>query len=439
MSYRFTMTELQKIRFLGQKKEYRKISLVPDRDTENQVLDLYPEITYQNWEGFGGAITEAAGVTYSLMNSAQKRELVESYFSPEHMNYRFVRIPIDSCDFSLGQYTGFERVERHILPMLRDAEAAHGAPLSLVLSPWSPPVEWKTNDTREQGGKLRPEHYGDYAEYLCRAILWYREQGFSVERLTLQNEPHAVQTWDSCVWTAAEQKLFLRDFMWPAMARHGLTAVGIYLWDHNKERVWEWMRELIDGETDKMIDGAAVHWYSGDHFEALALCRERFPEKKIMVSESCFEYRIYGRIDARLAARKLCHELIGDLNAGVSAVCDWNLLLDETGGPCYAENFCLAPYHYDRPSARLKPHLLQRVYEGFSTLIPPGSERIAHSCFSSQVEASAWKRPDGSLSVLLMNGAEDVRLCLRLNGHEADIPLEANDLAGLLIPCDKSI
>lgn len=408
--------------------------LLTPGETENRVINLYPEITYQSFTGFGGAITEAAAYNYSLLDDAQKKALVEAYFSPERMNYQLVRIPIDSCDFSLSPYTGFERPEQYILPMLRDAEAAHGGPLALLLSPWSPPVEWKTNDTRQFGGKLKPEHYGDYAEYLCSYILWYKNQGFSVRALTLQNEPHAVQTWDSCVWTAAEQKLFLRDFMWPAMEQHGLTDIEIYLWDHNKERVYEWMREVVDADTDRMIAGAAVHWYSGDHFDALSLCREQFPDKKLIVSESCFEYRVYGTVDPNFAAQKLGHELIGDLNSGISAFCDWNLLLDECGGPCYADNFCLAPFLYDRGEKKLRPQLLQQVFELFSRTIVPGSRRIAHSRASEQVEATAWKRPDGSLALVLLNkAAEAAPVCVRVGGNETQLLLQPKSIASCVI------
>ena len=409
------------------------VEFVPG-ETENRVINLYPEASYQTFEGFGGAITEAAGYVYSLMSEAQRRELTETYFSPAGMNYSLVRIPIDSCDFSLGQYTGFERPARYILPLLRDAQRAHGGTLSVMLSPWSPPVEWKTNDTREQGGKLRREHYGDYAEYLCRYILWYREQGFAVRRISLQNEPHAVQTWDSCVWEAAEQKVFLRDHMWPAMEKHGLTDIEIYLWDHNKERAYEWLREILDADTDKMIAGTCVHWYSGDHFEALDLCRERYPTKKLMVSESCFEYRVYGTIDPRFSALKFSREIIGDLNHGLSAFCDWNLLLDERGGPCYVDNFCLAPFLYDTKEKKLKKQLFARYLEQLSRHIVPSSVRIASTRYTDEIDVTAWRRPDGKLAVILLNNCGENRpVCVRLSGKEAELLLWPSSITAAVV------
>ena len=107
----------------------------------------------------------------------------------------------------------------------------------------------------------------------------------------------------------------------------------IFLWDHNKERVYEWMRDIIDPETDGLVAGAAFHWYSGDHFEALDLARRRFPDKKLIISESCIEFSKFGGEDALQSALRLSHEIIGDLNHGMTAFYDWNLLLDERGGP----------------------------------------------------------------------------------------------------------
>lgn len=408
----------------------RKLVFTPG-ETENGVINLYPEATYQTFEGFGGAVTEAAACVYSQMDEAYKRRLMEAYFSPEGMNYQFVRIPIDSCDFSLGQYTGFERVEKYILPMLRDAERAHGGGLRIMLAPWSPPAQWKTNGKREQGGRLLPEKYAEWAKYICEYIGWYADRGFTVTRLSVQNEPHAVQTWDSCVWTAQEEKLFIRDYMWPELQRRGLGDIEIYIWDHNKERVYEWMRDIVDEETDKMVAGACFHWYSGDHFEALSLCRERFPGKKLMVSESCFEFSVYGSIDPVFAATKFSHEIIGDLNGGIVSFGDWNVLLDDEGGPNYVGNYCLAPYHYGKKG--LRRQLLADYIETISRAIVPGSVRIAATRFSEGVEVTAWRRPGGDIAAVLLNKQEkEQEITLRLDGKEAKIALRPMEITAVL-------
>lgn len=110
-----------------------------DIERENELVNLYPQIRYQKLEGFGGAVTDSAGYVFSLMNEAQKEKLVTEYFGAEGMRYNRVRIPIDSCDFSLAHYEAdgeeadenfehfsFERVEKYILPLLDAAEKAYG-------------------------------------------------------------------------------------------------------------------------------------------------------------------------------------------------------------------------------------------------------------------------------------------------------------------------
>ena len=80
------------------------IEFKDDNARETELINIYPDVQYQTIRGFGGAITESAGYIYSLMNEQQKRIMLNEYFGSGKMNYRFVRIPLDSCDFSLSHY-----------------------------------------------------------------------------------------------------------------------------------------------------------------------------------------------------------------------------------------------------------------------------------------------------------------------------------------------
>lgn len=172
---------------------------------ETQVINLYPELTYEVFEGFGGAVTEAAGYVYSLMNEEQRRQVVETYFSKDEMNYRLIRIHMDSCDFCMGTYEAmsdpqdselksftFDRTEKYIIPMLEDIKKVAGDELKLMLTPWSPPAFMKSNGSRVKGGRLIPEFRQMWAEYICKYIQEFKDRGYNVQRLSLQNEPKAV-------------------------------------------------------------------------------------------------------------------------------------------------------------------------------------------------------------------------------------------------------
>lgn len=415
----------------------------PDtEEVEGQVVNLYPEVTFQTFEGFGGAITDAAGYVYAQMDEEQKRQVIETYFAPDRMGYDRVRIHMDSCDFSTEMYEAvsdpddralasfsFARTERYILPMLADAQRAAGRPLKLMLSPWSPPAFMKTNGSRVGGGSLKPEYRDMWADCICRYIQEFQARGYEVERISIQNEAKAVQTWDSCIYTAEQEKVFLRDHLSPALARYGLDGIEVFIWDHNKERLYERVRDTVDGTTKGMVSGAAFHWYSGDHFEALDLVRRQYPELKLITSESCIEYRCHDAQDEFGNSAKLAHELIGDLDHGICAFYDWNLLLDGAGGPNHVGNWCYAAFMYDTKEETLHPKLLQRYYYHFSHYIVPGAKRIALSRYTQALEATAFRTPDGSIALVLFNaGKEALPINLRLDGQLAQLTLEGQSI-----------
>lgn len=418
------------------------IPFVDDGGREEQLITLYPHVTYQTIDGFGGAITDSAAYVYSLMNPAQKKQMLTEYFGKEKMKYRFVRIPIDSCDFSLEHYEAagdekdpefskfsFGRVEKYILPMLEDAEKAHGGKLEIMLSPWSPPAYMKTNGERNHGGKLKESYRKRWAEYICRYIEEYRNRGFQVTMLTLQNEPKAVQTWDSCVYTAQEEKAFLRDYVWPSLVAHGLDDIGIYIWDHNKERAFEWAEAIIDAETDHMIAGIAFHWYSGDHFEALRMIKERFPDKKLLLSEACIEFSKYSAEDNLVNAQKYAHDIIGNLNAGMNTFLDWNLVLDEVGGPNHVQNFCDAPYLFHTGEKELMERELQSYIKHFSHFLEAGATRIGFSRYTSELEVTAFRTKKGLVIVLLNRTGKSIPAYIRMRNMCAKVIVHPQSIA----------
>ena len=419
-----------------------RIPFTDDGCREEQLLNLYPQVTYQSIAGFGGAITESAAYIYSRMSSEQKQHLLETYFGSETMKYRYVRIPIDSCDFSLGHYEAdgdendaelknfsFARVEQYILPMLTDAERIYGGKLEIMLSPWSPPAYMKTNGKRDHGGTLKRCYWKRWAEYICRYIDEFLKRGFSVTMLTLQNEPKAVQTWDSCIYTAQEEKEFLRDFIWPSLVAHGMESIQIYIWDHNKERALEWAETMIDAETAPMIAGLAFHWYSGDHFEALQMIRERFPDKKLLLSEACIEFSKYSAEDNLANAQKYAHDIIGNLNEGMSVFLDWNLVLDELGGPNHVKNFCDAPYLFDTARKQLVERELQSYIKHFSHYIETGAVRIGVSRYTDKLEITAFQENSKIVFVLLNRTQEAIPAFIRLNDTCAGLIAASNSIA----------
>ena len=271
----------------GLKKQSYEIGLIPDtKEQEMFVVNLYPKKQYQTIEGFGAALTESAGYTLARMSEENYKKVVESYYGKDGIGYTLGRIHMDSCDFSIDNYCAvsnpddpefgdfsLERDAKYVQPLVKLCAKAAGKPLGMLLSPWSPPAFMKDTGVRNGGGHLKKECSQTYADYLVKYIKKYQKLGIPVQSMTVQNEPLAVQTWDSCEYTAEEEKVFLRDYLYPTLQKNNLD-VAIYIWDHNKERVYERACQIVDDTTKGMVAGVAYHWYSGDHFDTLQMVRE---------------------------------------------------------------------------------------------------------------------------------------------------------------------
>ena len=409
-----------------------------DKGQENELLNLFPEMEYQQFDGFGGAVTDSAGYVYGQMGEADKEKVLHTYFGKEGIGYTRVRIPIDSCDFSLEQFQAvsdrddweagifsLERWKKYIYPLWEDIRKVT-KDVEVMVTPWSPPAFMKTNGERIHGGSLKEECRAAYAEYLCRYIKELAKIGMPVKRLSIQNEPKAVQEWDSCIMDADGEKLFLRDYLYPAMQKNGLTDIEIFIWDHNKERLYERACAVIDDTTDPMVTGIAFHWYSGDHFEELRMVRERYPKLQMILSEACIEYSKFDAGEELNNVKKYAHEIIGNLNAGMNAFYDWNILLDENGGPNHAGNFCDAPFLYHVEERRLEERMTLSAIAHFGRYIKAGAVRIGHSCYTEEIEVTSFKNPDGNIVVVMLNWTQkNLPVTLRINNECVTVVMKA--------------
>ncbi|MCL1888654.1 MAG: glucosylceramidase, partial [Kiritimatiellaeota bacterium] len=259
---------------------------------ENQLVNVYDDVMDQTLDGFGGAVTEAAAVTLQKLSPANQKKIIDAYYHPaKGIGYTLARAHINSSDFSCGNYAYVEqdgdfalktfniaRDKEAIVPMLLRAQKTAGATINILGSPWSPPAWMKTTRRMNQGGKLRPECRDAWARYYAKFVKAYRAEGLNIWALTIQNEPKATQTWDSCIYTGEEERDFVRDFLGKTLRKEGLRDVEVYVWDHNKERLVERASVVMDDKAAaKFVRGAAFHWYSGSHFEAVGITHQKYP------------------------------------------------------------------------------------------------------------------------------------------------------------------
>ncbi|MCB0580320.1 MAG: glycoside hydrolase family 30 protein [Phaeodactylibacter sp.] len=384
-----------------------------------------PSQTFQAFAGIGGALTDASAETFAKLPPGQQEELLRAYYDPEQgIGYTLARTNINSCDFSSGMYTYVDEGdaelhtfsigpdERFKIPFIKKAMAAAGGQLDLFVSPWSPPAWMKDNNSMLQGGKLKPEHYGTWANYFVKFIQAYEKAGIPVWGLSVQNEPMAKQTWESCIYTAQEEADFIKNHLGPALEKKGFSDKKLIAWDHNRDLLYQRAATyLSDPETARYIWGVGFHWYEswtgGHQYENVKRVAEAFPEKKLLLTEACnypFSWETFGDWSW---GERYGENMIHDFNNGAVAWTDWNVLLDETGGPNHVGNFCFAPVHARTEDGTL--HYMNSYYYigHFSKFIRPGARRIACSSSRAQLLATAFLNPDGSVAVVVMNPTEE--------------------------------
>jgi glucosylceramidase len=418
--------------------------VTPDTGSqERDVVNIYPKLANQQIDGFGGAITESVGYTLSKMPLPVQKEILDDVFGTEGLRYTLVRTSIDSCDFSLSQYEAssapgapfdLRHDETYVIPYIQAAQEVCPETIGVMLTPWSPPAYMKSNGERSHGGKLKPEYYSAWAEYICRYIRSYQAHGLNVVKLSIQNEPNANQLWDSCLFSGEEEKTFLRDYLCPALQSAGLNDIAIYIWDHNKERLFDRVCEVVDETTAPLISGAAFHWYSGDHFDALRLVRAQYPSLSLLFSEGCIEYNRFDRDDQLQSARMYAHDMIGNFNAGMNTFLDWNIVLNSEGGPNHAQNYCDAPILCNTKTGAFEKRLSYYYIWHFSHFIERGARQISTTTFSTEVDAAAFRNADGRMIAVLSNNSAVSRcVFLRLEGSIIKVLLPADSIASVEI------
>jgi glucosylceramidase len=263
-----------------------------------------------------------------------------------------------------------------------------------------------------QGGKLLPEFYETWARYFVRTIEEYEKAGIPIWGLSAQNEPMAVQRWESCLYTAEEERDFIKNHLGPTLKKSGLGEKKIIAWDHNRDLIYQRASVLLsDPEAASYVWGLGFHWYetwtgSPMMFENLSRVKEAFPNINLLFTEGCVEGFDQKRISDWSLGERYGRSLMGDLNAGAVGWTDWNILLDETGGPNHVGNFCFAPIHANTKTGEIQ-YTNSYYYLGhFSKFVLPGAKRIATSVNRQDLLASAFLNPDGSLVAVVMNTSD---------------------------------
>lgn len=425
-------------------------ALAPAAELTEQQQYVFVDATkqFQAFLGIGGALTDASAETYAKLPEAKRREFIKACFDPKDgIGYSLARTSIHSCDFSSGSYTyvaegdkelktfSVDHDRRYRIPMIKDAIAAAGGRLTLYASPWSPPAWMKDNHNMLRGGKLKPEFADAWARYFVKFVQAYEAAGIPVWGLTVQNEPMAVQRWESCFFTAEEERDFVRDHLGPTLAQNGLGDRKLIVWDHNRTLMYERARVMLDDPAAaKYVWGVGFHWYVNDAYENVKRVHEAWPGIHLLLTEACVYPWDRAKLNEWHWGERYGTAILRDLNNGAEGWTDWNILLDETGGPNHVQNFCYAPVHADTKTGELLFMNSFHYIGHFSKFIRPGARRVASSSTVDTLETTAFRNTDGSIAVVVLNTTDqDQPFSLKLDSGGAAALSPAHSIVTLVV------
>ena len=442
------------------------------------VISLNPEKTYQTFTGFGGSFTEASAYLLNQLSKENRKKVIDAYFSENGARYSLTRTHMNSCDFSLGQYSyapvagdmdlenfSVKEDKDDIIPMIKDAMEASKDGFKIISSPWTAPPWMKTNN-KWVGGELDRKYYDTWALFFSKYVDAYKAEGIDIWGFTVENEPLGNDSnWESMHFTPEEMTNFVVNHLGPQLEKDGKSDLVILGYDQNREHLPEWVDEMYrDEKSTKYFDGTAIHWYASTYkvFEdELQYAKEKAPDKYLIETEGCIDAEVpvwqdddwYWRKEATdwgftyakeenkylhpkySPVNRYARDIIGCMNNWVDGWVDWNMALDRQGGPNWFKNWCVAPVIVDPDQDEVYFTPLYYTMAHFSKYIRPGAKRIDFNFSDKDLQVSAATNPDGKHVVIVFNPSENEKIFdLKLGENVKTISINPQALQTIIIP-----
>ena len=439
-----------------------------------------PENKFQTITGFGGSFTESTAYLMNQLGKENRDTILKAYFGEDGAKYSLTRTHMNSCDFSLSNYSyaavegdrelehfSIEEDKGDIIPMIKEAMEISQDGFKIIASPWTAPP-WMKDNNSWVGGKLLPEYYDTWALFFSKYLDAYKAEGIDIWGFTVENEPLGNgNNWESMHYSAEEMTQFVQNHLGPTLENHGKGHVKILGYDQNREHLDEWVDAMFKDEaSSKYFSGTAIHWYASTFEvfpEALQYAHQKAPTKHLIQSEACVDAQVpewkndawYWSKEATdwgwdwapesdkhmhpkyVPVYRYARDIIGCLNNWVDGWVDWNMVLDKKGGPNWFKNWCVAPVIVDPENDEVYFTPLYHTLKHFSRFIRPGATRIGIELTDDSLLATAAENPDGTIAVVLLNqGPESKKVGLQLEGKQITIPVSGQSIQTIMVNPD---
>ncbi|CAD0204507.1 unnamed protein product [Chrysodeixis includens] len=416
-------------------------------------LTLDPEIKYQTITGFGGAVTDSAGLNWkNLTDSKLMQHLIDSYCGDSGIQYNMLRVPIGGTDFSTRAYAYNELPENdaaltnftlapedyeYKIPMIKACMAAASAPIQIVSATWSPPAWMKTNNDFRGYSRLKQEYLQTYVDYHYKFIEKYAEEEIPIWGVSISNEPlHGTigfNTINTLGWSLDYMAEVTRSMSSKFRNSAAYKDIKILALDDQRYTLPLYWTTLISIYPDLVdyFDGVALHWYYNRYVNASTITRvmRDYPDKFVISTEACTGAQPTDVLDVDLGSWSRAEEYFVDimenLNHNVVGWIDWNLCLNTVGGPKWAGSGVDSPIIINAEAREFYKQPMFYAMGHFSKFVPRGSQRINVSVLGqTNIQHVAFLTPSNTVVVLLYNDGDKTRINIRLGDKEARIKVE---------------
>ncbi len=374
---------------------------------------------YQTFTGGGASFTDTAAWLMKgsgALSQTTRDATMKKLFSPtEGIGLSFVRNPMGGSDLARFGYTyndlppgqsdptlvrfSLAHDLQDVLPLTKQAKQLNPA-LTTVASPWTAPA-WMKDSGQLNGGWLKAENYGTYADYFVKYLQSWRDHGVPVDYVTPQNEPTCCAGYPSMSWNASGLAYFTKEELLP-----GLQAAGL----PTKVLAHDWNWDTYDAYASRTVDDPAVrshpnfggiawHGYGGSVTRQSEV-HDQYPQL------DAFQTEHSGGTWIANQQREDMMNIIDYTRNWAKSVTKWSLAVDQNRGPhnggCGTCDGLITVHNGDARHGQVDYTVEYYTMGHLTKFVRPGAHRIA-STASATVPNVAWRNPDGSKALIAYN------------------------------------
>lgn len=387
----------------------------PNFQISDETISINENIKFQSIDGFGFTLTGASAYLIHSMGTNRNALLKELFgHGPNDIGISYLRISIGASDLSENTYTyndielskdlslskfSIAYEQKYLIPVIEEILSINPN-IKILASPWTAPVWMKVHTLGKngfRGGSLNPNYYGVYADYFVKYINAMKDNGITIDAITIQNEP--LHEWNnpSMYMSAEDQIRFIRDFLGPRFQSNNIET-KIICYDHNLDKPEYPIQVLSDEKANQYISGSAFHLYAGD-ISTMTEVHKKFPEKDVYFTEQWVGGPSNFRGDFKWNMNNI---IIGSMRNWSKTALSWNLASSpnytpHTSGGC---TNCLGGITISGTS--YTKNVGYFFIGQASKFVKPGAVRI-YSNIITGINNVAFKNIDGTIILIAIN------------------------------------